>query len=84
MTGWGKHSKVVGDGTLRRAVEALLNDIGAPFRNAACNLGRFISPGNVVAAWLKQSRTLKLLVLHDGMSNSGPVDQVYNLQALCM
>ncbi|XP_065636754.1 pentatricopeptide repeat-containing protein GUN1, chloroplastic [Quercus suber] len=31
LTGWGKHSKVVGDGTLRRAIEALLTGMGAPF-----------------------------------------------------
>ncbi|KAK7859463.1 pentatricopeptide repeat-containing protein [Quercus suber] len=30
LTGWGKHSKVVGDGTLRRAIEALLTGMGAP------------------------------------------------------
>uniref|UniRef100_A0A7N0VGN9 Smr domain-containing protein n=1 Tax=Kalanchoe fedtschenkoi TaxID=63787 RepID=A0A7N0VGN9_KALFE len=45
LTGWGKHSKVVGDGTLRRHIEALLNSLGAPFRLAKCNLGRFISTG---------------------------------------
>ncbi|OIW07275.1 hypothetical protein TanjilG_08390 [Lupinus angustifolius] len=84
LTGWGKHSKVVGDGALRRAVEALLNRIGAPFRNAECNIGRFISPGYVVAAWLKQSSTLNVLVLHDDISDSRPVGQVYNLQTLCM
>lgn len=65
LTGWGKHSKVVGDGTLRRVVEALLNRIGAPFHVAKCNLGRFISTGSVVAAWLKESGTLKVLILHD-------------------
>ncbi|KAE9605009.1 putative Smr domain, tetratricopeptide-like helical domain-containing protein [Lupinus albus] len=84
LTGWGKHSKVVGDGALRRAVEALLNRIGAPFRNAECNIGRFISPGYVVAAWLKQSSTLNVLVLHDDISDSRPVGQVYNLQTLCI
>ncbi|KAK7273256.1 hypothetical protein RIF29_14305 [Crotalaria pallida] len=84
LTGWGKHSKVVGDGALRRAVEALLNRIGAPFRNAESNIGRFISPGYVVAAWLRQSSTLNVLVLHDVISDSGPVGQVYNLQTLCM
>ncbi|KAL5700844.1 Pentatricopeptide repeat-containing protein gun1 [Ranunculus cassubicifolius] len=65
LTGWGKHSKVVGDGTLRRVVEALLIRIGAPFHVAKCNIGRFISSGSVVAAWLKESGTLKVLILHD-------------------
>ncbi|KAF8369365.1 hypothetical protein HHK36_032624 [Tetracentron sinense] len=65
LTGWGKHSKVAGDGTLRRAIEALLTSIGAPFRVANCNLGRFVSTGALVAAWLRESGTLKVLVLHD-------------------
>ncbi|KAF3436559.1 hypothetical protein FNV43_RR23651 [Rhamnella rubrinervis] len=68
LTGWGKHSKVVGDSTLRRAVGALLASMGAPFEVAKCNLGRFTSTGSVVAAWLKDSRTLKVLVLHDDRS----------------
>lgn len=65
MTGWGKHSKVVGDGALKRAVEALLTSIGAPFHIAKCNIGRFISTGSVVTAWLRESGTLKVLVLQD-------------------
>ncbi|CAN8306167.1 unnamed protein product [Cochlearia groenlandica] len=65
LTGWGKHSKVMGDGTLRPAVEALLRGMGAPFHVAKCNVGRFISSGSVVAAWLRESGTLKVLVLHD-------------------
>ncbi|KAE8703574.1 Cyclophilin-like peptidyl-prolyl cis-trans isomerase family protein isoform 1 [Hibiscus syriacus] len=65
LQGWGKHSKVVGDGALKRAVDALLAGKGAPFQLAKCNLGRFISTGPVVAAWLRESGTLKLLVLHD-------------------
>lgn len=68
LTGWGKHSKVVGDSTLRRAVGALLKSMGAPFDVAKCNLGRFISTGPVVAAWLKDSTTLKVLVLDDDRS----------------
>ncbi|KAF5726375.1 putative pentatricopeptide repeat-containing protein [Tripterygium wilfordii] len=71
LTGWGKHSKVVGDGTLRRAIEALLTGIGAPFRVAKCNLGRFTSTGSVVAAWLRESNTLKVLVLHDDRNRTG-------------
>ncbi|ESQ36319.1 hypothetical protein EUTSA_v10006755mg [Eutrema salsugineum] len=65
LTGWGKHSKVMGDGTLRRAVEALLRGMGAPFHVAKCNVGRFVSSGSVVAAWLRESGTLKVLVLED-------------------
>lgn len=65
MTGWGKHSKVVGDGALKRAVEALLTSIGAPFWIAKCNIGRFISTGSVVTAWLRESGALKVLVLQD-------------------
>ncbi|KAF5194048.1 Pentatricopeptide repeat-containing protein [Thalictrum thalictroides] len=65
LTGWGKHSKVAGDGTLRRVIQALLIRIGAPFHVAKCNLGRFISTGSVVTAWLRESGTLKVLILHD-------------------
>lgn len=65
MTGWGKHSKVVGDGALKRAIEALLTSIDAPFHVAKCNIGRFISTGSVVTAWMRESGTLKVLVLQD-------------------
>ncbi|PSS14740.1 Pentatricopeptide repeat-containing protein [Actinidia chinensis var. chinensis] len=65
LTGWGKHSKVVGDGTLKRAIEKLLDGMGAPFRVAECNIGRFISTGSLVAAWLRESGTLKVLILQD-------------------
>ncbi|XP_057436211.1 pentatricopeptide repeat-containing protein GUN1, chloroplastic [Lotus japonicus] len=82
LTGWGKHSKVVGDGTLRKAIEALLNGMGSPFKIAECNLGRFISPGYLVAAWLKQSSTLNVLVLHD-LKNSEPAAE-HKLPALCI
>lgn len=82
LTGWGKHSKVVGDGTLRRAVEALLDGMGAPFQVAECNLGRFISSGSVVAAWLKEPGTLNLLVLHDVKSNpqDAKAGRIYDLR----
>ncbi|KAJ9187888.1 hypothetical protein P3X46_003302 [Hevea brasiliensis] len=84
LTGWGKHSKVVGDSALRRAVEALLIGMGAPFRLAKCNLGRFISAGSVAAAWLRESGTLKVLVLHDDRTHPENVrfDQISNLQML--
>ncbi|XP_027350588.1 pentatricopeptide repeat-containing protein At2g31400, chloroplastic isoform X2 [Abrus precatorius] len=82
LTGWGKHSKVVGDGSLRKAVEALLNGMGAPFRIAECNLGRFISQGPVVAAWLRQPSTSYALDLHDHIVNSEPVDRMFSLPSL--
>ena len=84
LTGWGKHSKVVGDGALRRAVEALLNGMGAPFQIAECNLGRFISTGSVVAAWLKEPSALSVLVLHDERSNPevASLGQISNFQML--
>ncbi|GFZ13647.1 s uncoupled 1 [Actinidia rufa] len=65
LTGWGKHSKVVGDGALKRAIVKLLDGMGAPFRVAECNIGRFISTGALVAAWLRESGTLKVLILQD-------------------
>ncbi|CAN6572621.1 hypothetical protein ACFX13_048141 [Malus domestica] len=86
LTGWGKHSKVVGDSTLRRAIEALLTSMGAPFHIAKCNLGRFISTGSVAAAWLKESGTLEVLVLHDDRTypKGAHLDQISNFQALAL
>ncbi|KAJ8535742.1 hypothetical protein K7X08_023462 [Anisodus acutangulus] len=71
LTGWGKHNKVTGDGALKRAIEGLLTSIGAPFQVAKCNIGRFISTGAVVAAWLRESGTLEVLVLQDDTSHFG-------------
>ncbi|CAA0824912.1 Pentatricopeptide repeat-containing protein -chloroplastic [Striga hermonthica] len=84
LTGWGKHSKVVGDGALKRTIEALLLSIGAPFRVAKCNIGRFISTGSVVAAWLRESGTFKVLVLQDDRVYPGKtrLDFVPGLQML--
>ncbi|CAK9145234.1 unnamed protein product [Ilex paraguariensis] len=85
LTGWGKHSKIVGDGTLKRAIEALLSGMGAPFRVAKCNIGRFISTGAVVAAWLRESGTLKVLVLQDDRTHPPEtmrIDHVSNFQTL--
>ncbi|PIN05309.1 hypothetical protein CDL12_22155 [Handroanthus impetiginosus] len=84
LTGWGKHSKVVGDGALKRTIEALLLSIGAPFRVAKCNIGRFVSTGAVVAAWMRQSGTLKVLVLQDDRihPDNTRLDLVPNLQYL--
>ncbi|KAI8522567.1 hypothetical protein RHMOL_Rhmol13G0006600 [Rhododendron molle] len=71
LTGWGKHSKVVGDGTLKRAIETLLVGMGAPFRVAQCNIGRFTSTGALVTAWLRELGTLKVLILHDDRKYTG-------------
>ncbi|KAL0667182.1 hypothetical protein Bca4012_029886 [Brassica carinata] len=70
LTGWGKHSKVVGDGALRPAVEALLRGMNAPFYLSKCNMGRFTSSSSVVASWLCESATLELLTLHDHLTTS--------------
>lgn len=70
LTGWGKHSKVVGDGALRRAVEALLRGMDVPFHLSKCNMGRFTSSGSVVSTWLREAATLKLLILHDQITNT--------------
>lgn len=84
LTGWGKHSKITGDGALKRAIEGLLTSIGAPFQIAKCNIGRFISTGAVVAAWLRESGTLEVLVLHNDRSHLGSTrfGQISNLQPL--
>ncbi|PON45009.1 Smr domain containing protein [Trema orientale] len=86
LTGWGKHSKVVGDSSLRRAIEALLISMGAPFQVAKCNIGRFTSTGPVVAAWLKESGTLKVLVLHDDRTypQTAKSDRVSNFQTFSL
>lgn len=65
LTGWGKHSKIAGNSTLKRVVEVLLVGIGAPFQVAKHNEGRFTSTGTLVGAWLRELGTLKLLALHD-------------------
>lgn len=86
LTGWGKHSKVVGDGALRRSVEGLLTGMGAPFHLAETNLGRFISQGAAVTAWLKRAGTLKVLLLRDDRTHSkaATFDERFNLQPLAL
>lgn len=86
LTGWGKHSKVVGDSALRRAVESLLQHIGAPFEAANSNLGRFTSSGPLLAAWLKHSATLDLLLLRDDRTvpSSSPTTTHTSFQALTL
>ena len=60
--------------------------MGAPFHIAKCNLGRFISTGSVAAAWLKESGTLEVLVLHDDRTypKGAHLDQISNFQALAL
>ncbi|KAL1825792.1 hypothetical protein DCAR_0313974 [Daucus carota subsp. sativus] len=81
LTGWGKHSKVQGDATLKPAIEALLVGIGAPFQLAKCNIGRYISTGPVVASWLRESGTLQVLVLQDDR-NQVESTRSYNIPIL--
>lgn len=81
LTGWGKHSKVQGDATLKPAIEALLVGIGAPFQLAKCNIGRYVSTGPVVTAWLRESCTLQLLVLQDDR-NQPESTRSYNIPIL--
>jgi len=59
----------MGDGTLKRAVEALLNGMRSPFRIAEGNLGRYVSPGDLLATWLRQPGVFNLLVLHDVLNH---------------
>lgn len=82
LTGWGKHSKVMGDGTLKRAVEALLNGMGSPFKIAENNLGRFVSPGDLLATWLRQPGVFNLLVLYDVLNHSRPAGSSCDYPAL--
>lgn len=83
LTGWGKHSKVAGASTLRRVIEALLHSIGAPFHLQRFNIGRFVSPGAVVASWLKESGTISILLLHDQRAQStNSSNLISRLQAL--
>ncbi|KAL6622423.1 hypothetical protein ACP70R_032302 [Stipagrostis hirtigluma subsp. patula] len=83
LTGWGKHSKIAGASTLRRVIEALLLSIGAPFQVERFNIGRFVSPSAVVAAWLRESGTINILLLHDDRVHlANPSNLVPRLQAL--
>lgn len=69
LTGWGKHSKIAGNSTLKRVVEALLVAMGAPFHVAKYNEGRFTSTGPLLGAWLRELGTFKFLVLQDEREN---------------
>lgn len=65
LTGWGKHSKVAGDSTVKRAVESRLLEIRAPFHVGRYNEGRLVCAGHIVRQWLQDPRTLDLLILQD-------------------
>lgn len=83
LTGWGKHSKVTGASTLRRVIEALLDSIGAPFHLQRFNIGRFVSPGAVVTAWLKESGTISILLLNNQRTQpASPSNLLPRLQEL--
>nr|CAB3466172.1 unnamed protein product [Digitaria exilis] len=83
LTGWGKHSKIAGSSTLRRVIEALLLSIGAPFQVERFNIGRFVSPSAVVAAWLRESGTINILLLrNERVQHANPSNLVPRLQAL--
>jgi hypothetical protein len=60
----------MGNGTLKKAVEAHLNGIGSPFRVADGNLGRLVSTGDLVATWFRQPGINNMLVLHDVINHS--------------
>lgn len=62
----------MGDGTLKKAVEALLNGIGSPFRIYENNLGRLVSPGEVLTAWLTKPGVFNLLVMNDVLNHCQP------------
>ncbi|KAK3140005.1 hypothetical protein QOZ80_5AG0393970 [Eleusine coracana subsp. coracana] len=83
LTGWGKHSKIAGSSTLRHVIEALLLSIGAPFQVERFNIGRFVSPSAVVAAWLRKSGTINILLLQDErVQHASLSNLVPRLQAL--
>ncbi|XP_058727909.1 pentatricopeptide repeat-containing protein GUN1, chloroplastic-like [Vicia villosa] len=83
LTGWGKHSKVMGDGILKRAIEALLNEMGSPFRFAERNMGRLTSSGDLVATWLRQPGVINMLVLSDVLNHSQPAGPQHGYPAPC-
>jgi len=70
LTGWGKHSKVAGFSTVKRAVELRLQEIKAPFQVGRYNEGRLVCAGHIVRAWLGDPRTSKLLTLKDAIVKS--------------
>ncbi|KAI5416949.1 hypothetical protein KIW84_041807 [Lathyrus oleraceus] len=70
IVNWGKHGKVVGEGTLKRTIETLLNRMGYPFRFAEHNMGRLTSFGDLVATWLRQLDVINMLGLYDVFTHS--------------
>ncbi|KAJ7560973.1 hypothetical protein O6H91_03G008200 [Diphasiastrum complanatum] len=65
LTGWGKHSRIAGSSTVKQAIATRLSELGAPFRVTRYNDGRFVSTKNALALWFQETRSLKLLILHD-------------------
>eukprot|EP00850_Spirogloea_muscicola_P022698 SM000307S11695 [mRNA] locus=s307:21016:26353:- [translate_table: standard] len=76
LTGWGKHSKVLGDSTVKRAVEELLAAAASPFHVAKYNEGRIVSSGSAATVWLTAPGTLHFLTLSDARG-SWKIDQAY-------
>lgn len=75
LTGWGKHSKVAGDSTVKRAVELRLLEIRAPFHVGKYNEGRLVCAGHIVRQWLQDPRTLDLLILQDVVKSKSQLQQ---------
>jgi hypothetical protein len=78
LTGWGKHSKIAGSSTLRCVIEVLPVSIGAQFQVERFNIGRFVSPSAVVAAWLR----VNILLQDERVQGANPSNLVPRLQAL--
>lgn len=76
LIGWGKHSKVVDNGVLKKVVEALINGMDSTFHTVGCNLGRFISEELDETIWLRQPRTLNVLLLYICIINSQSVERL--------
>lgn len=56
VTGWGKHSKSVGQSPMKAAVVAWLEENQAPFRPVPNNPGAMQADGPAVAEWLQRYR----------------------------
>ncbi|CAI5500786.1 unnamed protein product [Closterium sp. Naga37s-1] len=68
LTGWGRHSKVVGTSVIKAQVEACLSALASPFRSSASNGGRLSASGPAVTRWLIALAERGMgnpLVLHD-------------------
>ena len=56
VTGWGKHSKLVGQSPMKAAVVGWLEEHQAPFRPVPNNPGAMQADGPAVAEWLRRYR----------------------------